>query len=98
MLVGLWLHLSGAHALTTDAVNGPAVAFFYGANPPWSELQAFDLVVVDPDHVPDPSSAGLTQTRLAAYVALGEVHPTRNYAAAIPSAWLVATTKTGEAG
>jgi uncharacterized protein (TIGR01370 family) len=93
MLAGLWLHLSSAHALTTDAVNGPAVAFFYGANPPWSELQAFDLVVVDPDHVPDPSSAGLTQTRLAAYVALGEVHPTRNYAAAIPSAWLVGDNK-----
>jgi len=49
MLAGLWLHLSCAHALTTDAVNGPAVAFFYGANPPWSELQAFDLVVVDPE-------------------------------------------------
>ena len=25
-----------------------AVAFFYAANPPWTELQAFDLVVVDP--------------------------------------------------
>ncbi len=67
----------------------PAVAFYYGAQPPWSELQAFDLVVVDPDHVPQPTDLALPHTRPAAYVAVGEVQPTRAYAAAIPAAWLV---------
>lgn len=67
----------------------PAVAFYYGAAPPWNELQAFDLVVVDPGHVPDPALPGLAHTRLAAYVAVGEVQPARPYAAAIPGAWLV---------
>nr|WP_315465063.1 endo alpha-1,4 polygalactosaminidase [uncultured Rhodoferax sp.] len=66
----------------------PTLAFFYGAQPPWEQLQAFDLVVVDPDHVPDPAAPGLARTRLAAYVALGEVQTSRPYAKAIPSAWL----------
>jgi len=67
----------------------PAVAFFYGEKPPWDVLQAFDLVVVDPDHVPAPESAALTATRLAAYVAVGEVQPQRSYAARMPKAWLI---------
>jgi uncharacterized protein (TIGR01370 family) len=66
----------------------PAVAFFYGAQPPWDALQAFDVVVVDPDHVPNPAAPALAHTRLAAYVAVGEVQPSRAYAARIPSAWL----------
>ena len=73
-----------APALTASS----AVAFHYGANPPWDELQAFDLVVVDPDHVKDPAAPALPHTRLAAYVSVGEVHPSRAYAAQIPKAWL----------
>lgn len=64
------------------------MAFYYGANPPWDELQAFDIVVVDPGHVPDPKLPALSHTRLAAYVALGEVQPSRPYASSIPKAWL----------
>jgi uncharacterized protein (TIGR01370 family) len=80
-------------ALAAPANEGSAVAFFYGDNPPWSELQAFDLVVVDPDHVPDPKVVGLAHTRLAAYVALGEVQLSRDYAAKIPKSWLVGENK-----
>lgn len=71
--------------------GNPALAFYYGAQLPWSELQAFDLVVVDPDHVPQPTALALPlpHTRLAAYVAMGEVQPSRGYAASIPSTWLV---------
>lgn len=74
---------AGAHA------TSPAVAFFYGANPPWELLQAFDLVVVDPDHVPDPKAPGLEATHLAAYVSVGEIQPTRPYAQKLPGAWLI---------
>ncbi len=87
VLVGLL----GAQALAAPvdpATGNPAVAFYYGANPPWDELQAFDIVVVDPGHVPDPKLPALAHTRLAAYVALGEVQPSRPYASAIPKAWL----------
>jgi len=83
--------LLGVRAMAAPAAPftaSPAVAFYYGANPPWSELQAFDLVVVDPGHVPDPKLPALTHTRLAAYVALGEVQPSRPYADSIPKAWL----------
>lgn len=66
----------------------PAVAFFYGSNPPWESLQAFDLVVVDPGHVPDAQVVKLPQTELVAYVSVGEVHPSRSYAGRIPAAWL----------
>ncbi len=78
---------------STASSSTVAVALYYGANPPWSELQAFDLVVVDPDHVPDPTFAALPHTRIAAYVALGEVQPARPYAAAIPKTWLVGENK-----
>ena len=70
------------------ACAAPAVAFYYGPQPPWNELQAFDLVVVDPDHVPNPTQPVLPQTEKVAYVSVGEVHPSRVYAAKIPKAWL----------
>ena len=66
-----------------------SIAFFYGANPPWSELQVFDLLVVDPGHVSDPKLVALPLTRLAAYVALGEVQHSRPYASSIPKTWFV---------
>jgi hypothetical protein len=80
--------LMGATALAGPAVPANAVAFYYGANPPWAELQAFDMVVVDPGHVPDPILPALAHTRVAAYVALGEVQPSRPYANSIPKPWL----------
>jgi len=82
-LLVFWLaFMAGAHA-------NPAVAFYYAADPPWNELQAFDIVVVDPDHVPDPTLPRLPHTRLAAYVAVGEVQAARRYAKDIPQDWLI---------
>jgi hypothetical protein len=83
----LLLCFLGTALAAPTAPPPPTLAFFYGAQPPWDQLQAFDLVVVDPDHVPDPAAPGLTHTRLAAYVALGEVQASRAYAKAIPRAW-----------
>ena len=45
-------------------------------------------VVVDPGHVPEPRSIKNGPPELAAYVAVGEVQPSRPYAAAIPAAWI----------
>lgn len=91
LLMALLASLLGGRVLAAPsepAMASPAVAFYYGATPPWNELQAFDLVVVDPDHVPDPTVPALPHTRLAAYVAVGEVQPSRPYADRIPKAWL----------
>jgi len=65
-----------------------SAAFFYGAQVPWSELRAFDLAVIEPDHLPAGPLPELGSTRLAAYVSVGEVQPSRDYASRIPAAWL----------
>ncbi|WP_407899995.1 bifunctional glycoside hydrolase 114/ polysaccharide deacetylase family protein [Ferrigenium sp. UT5] len=65
----------------------PSIAVFYGVNPPWDELHAFDAVVVEPLHVPDPTLYSTERTALFAYVAVGEVSPERDYSRDIPSAW-----------
>lgn len=65
-----------------------SVAFYYGAQTPWDELRAFDLAIVEPDHLPAGPLPELGRTRLAAYVALGEVQPSRAYAARLPREWL----------
>ena len=75
-------------AATTTQSTPQAVAFHYGDAPPWDELQAFDLVVVDPDHVKNPVAVNLPHTQLAAYVSVGEVHPDRAYVADIPKTWI----------
>ncbi|MBL8379237.1 MAG: bifunctional glycoside hydrolase 114/ polysaccharide deacetylase family protein, partial [Burkholderiales bacterium] len=66
----------------------PSVAFFYGANPPLDELKAFEVVVVEPDHLPDPRphrrEARDGASELYAYVSFGEVLPSRAWYKQIP--------------
>lgn len=68
------------------AAPAPAIAFFYGASPPMAELGAFDAVVLEPAHAPQPLPR-TPHTVWFAYVSLGEVHPTREYFGEIPAAW-----------
>ncbi|HYC46731.1 MAG TPA: bifunctional glycoside hydrolase 114/ polysaccharide deacetylase family protein [Burkholderiales bacterium] len=60
------------------------MAFFYGANPPWDELRAFDIVVVEPAHLRDLQPPSLPGTQVFAYVAVGEVEYDRPYAKELP--------------
>jgi len=69
------------------AFSAPNIAMFYGANPPWNELSAFDIVVVEPLHVPNATLHVNEKTALFAYVALGEVSPERAYLKNIPESW-----------
>ncbi len=64
----------------------PSFAFFYGADPPWDELAAFDTIVVEPAHVPSPRRAGIA-SEIAAYVSIGEIDRGRPYLADLPPAW-----------
>ena len=55
--------------------------FYYGTDIPWEALGAFDVAVVEPGNV---GVAGWQHrlnpgTTVAAYIAVGEVHPTRPY-------------------
>ncbi|WP_421706325.1 bifunctional glycoside hydrolase 114/ polysaccharide deacetylase family protein [Alloalcanivorax xenomutans] len=66
----------------------PSVAFYYGPDIPWDELAAFDMAVVEPAQsvVAPPDGAG----HLYAYVSLGEVLPSRDYAAGVRPEWILA--------
>ncbi|MFN0299841.1 MAG: bifunctional glycoside hydrolase 114/ polysaccharide deacetylase family protein [Burkholderiales bacterium] len=64
-----------------------SVAFYYGEAPPWDELAAFDMVVVEPDHVQRPPSLPGNRTKVFAYVGVGEVNSSRTYLKDIPQSW-----------
>ncbi len=66
-----------------------SAAIFYGKSPPWDELKAFNVVVVEPDHGFHPKEYQTANSELFAYVSLGEVLPTRAYAKHIPQAWII---------
>lgn len=77
----------------TDAVAAAdqfSVAFFYANNPPLDELQAFDLVVVDPDAAGSVPAAYTTRpSMLFAYISVGEADPHRRYYTGIKPSWLL---------
>ncbi|MBV8271713.1 MAG: bifunctional glycoside hydrolase 114/ polysaccharide deacetylase family protein [Cupriavidus sp.] len=66
----------------------PNIAFYYGSTLPVDALQAFDIVVVEPDSGFDPRQSAKPATTWFAYVSLGEVLPSRGYFKNLPQAWL----------
>ncbi len=81
------------------ALASPSFAFFYGADVPWETLGGFDVVVVEPGNVPALATGpGWSQrlnpaTTVAAYIAVGEVHPTRSYFKAMRPEWKLGENK-----
>ena len=73
----LWFSISSFAA-------APNVAFFYGANPPWDELRAFDIVVVEPAHGTDPKAVSTASMQVFAYLSVGEIEYDRPYAKDLP--------------
>ena len=67
----------------------PTFAFYYGTDIPWEALGAFDVAVVEPGNV---GATGWHHrlnpgTTVAAYIAVGEVHPTRPYFSRMRPEW-----------
>jgi uncharacterized protein (TIGR01370 family) len=97
MLAGLRAVFTGlallSAALAAAAEAAPrSMALYYGVTPPWDELKAFDVVVVDPDHSGDAGAVRARQSArssIFAYVSVGEVLSSRDYAKDIPAAWKV---------
>ncbi|GAB4468015.1 MAG: bifunctional glycoside hydrolase 114/ polysaccharide deacetylase family protein [Burkholderiaceae bacterium] len=81
--------LATPFAAAQDVVGGstPAFAFFYGPNPPLAELQAFDRVVLEPEHAPEPARLP-RHARWYAYVSVVEVAPARAWLRDVPADWL----------
>jgi len=75
-------------AAAGDAAAGsdPAFALFYGPNPPLAELQAFDRVVLEPEHAPEPARLP-RHPRWYAYVSVVEASPARAWLRDVPAAW-----------
>ena len=77
------------------APGAPTFAFYYGRDIPWEALGGFDVAVVEPGHV---SAAGWSHrlnpnTTVAAYIAVGEVHPSRPYFNQMRPAWKLGENK-----
>ncbi len=84
------LLLLAAHLLSPTLAAGlPSVALYYGEQPPLAELRAFDVAVVDPDHVTAPVQRRHPASELFAYLSLGEVQPGRAWFKEIPPRLLV---------
>ena len=73
----------------------PSFAFYYGTDIPWESLGAFDVAVVEPGNVgPAGWSHRLNPaTTVAAYIAVGEVHPTRAYFKQMRPEWKLGENK-----
>jgi len=78
-----------------DAINreliGKSIAIYYGANPPTDELSQFDRLVLEPDNVNQDEFADLTEHGAIAYayLSVGEVGPTRQYANEVEDDWIL---------
>lgn len=67
-----------------------SVAFYYAEKPPLDELQAFDIVVVDPDAAGVvPQAYKSRHSELFAYISVGEADPQRRFYKQIKSEWLI---------
>jgi len=64
-----------------------SAAFYYGPDIPWNELAVFDLPVVEAAQSDAPPAHLVGE--FYAYVSLGEVLPSRDYASGIKPAWVL---------
>lgn len=85
----------GASAvITTDRpLQGRSLAFYYGANPPVDILAQYDKLVLEPDNIQSHELDALLArgAKAYAYLSVGEVGPTRTYAASMKAEWLSGT-------
>ena len=64
-----------------------SAAFYYGPDIPWRELSLFDFTVIEPAQTKTPPADQVG--RVYAYVSLGEVLPSRDYASGIRPRWVL---------
>ncbi len=101
LFLALWLTVAASFSaspvfaqalVSAGSQRAPAdfsIAFYYSADIPWEALGAFDVAVVDPGHVSESMWHHRLnpRTQVAAYISVGEVHPTRSYFGAVDKTW-----------
>lgn len=88
----LILLLFSAMITKAEAVSSApfSVAFYYAEKPPLDELQAFNIVVIDPDAVGlAPQTYKSSHSELFAYISVGEADPQRRFYKQIKPEWLL---------
>lgn len=80
--------LAAACSQLAFAGSSLSPAFYYGPSPFPQTLRAFNTWVVEPDQQHDPALIAAQPDAYFAYVSVGEIHPTRAYFKAMPTAWL----------
>ena len=83
---------SGISYVKNDTLVGNAVAIYYGANAPVSQLAQFDRLVLEPDNVSAKELEALQESGAVpyAYLSVGEVGPMRDYAQDVDPDWVLA--------
>lgn len=73
------------------AFDGRSIAFFYASDLPLDELAQFDHLVLEPDNVTDSELQFLARREVIshAYLSVGEVGPTREYARQMLPEWML---------
>lgn len=71
-----------------------SVAFFYGSQPPIDQLRSFDVVVVSPEANINPKQYNTSESKLFAYVSVGEVADSALYRQQISPRWLLGNNST----
>jgi hypothetical protein len=84
------LIMLGAFSLYPTPARASQTAFYYGRSVPRELWLAYDQVVVEPEHVPDPRSIQPRRAEPVAYFSVGEVSPESPAARDIPSSWVLA--------
>lgn len=76
---------------TDEPLSGRSVAFYYADKPPIDILSQFDRLVLEPDNITATQLQQLTADNAAAfaYLSIGEVGPTRDYARDIHADWVL---------
>lgn len=89
----VWSGTASTSVLPTKP--SPTFAFYYGTDIPWESLGAFDVAVVEPGNVGPAGWAHRLNpgTTVAAYIAVGEVHPTRAYFQQMQPEWKLGENK-----
>lgn len=84
-----------AATATDPSAPPPSVALFYGAQVPWTELSAFDWVVLESGHHGDISgrAKAAPRTRFLAYASVGEVNRHDPVHDRVPAAWRIGIDK-----
>jgi uncharacterized protein (TIGR01370 family) len=71
----------------------PSAMLFYGSPVPLELLSRFDMVIVEPEYLADPTALSSSGSDVFAYISVGEINHSRSWHSDIPGSWLLGVNK-----